>query len=191
METMERSRFDRAPVVDTDEDGETAYVAVTATTATFTAAVAWLAENASELGWSSEFTRLVPERVKCHGLHCEIDQRLMVVEVPSDVALRAHVRDGLVKAWWALGVYDAREELPADFDEVVERRRAEHIAEQKRKADEWGAPWWWHLRVWLSDLLSSWGSDLNPKDRTSTSWQEDGSITIVENLRRPKSEDEF
>lgn len=189
MAVREGWRFDRAPEADTDEDGERAFVAVTAATQTPAEALAWLAEHVEQIGWSPELESLAVDRVTVDGIYCNIDAAI-VPALHDELALRSLIVSGRVQAWWEFEVFDARDQVPDfDFDERVRLRQEEHAASERRKAEEWGAPWWWHARVRLAKRLLAWGSDLDPKDRTSASWMEEGgSFTIVDDLRRPKDE---
>lgn len=186
MPVREGWRFERAPEADTDEDGEHAFVAITAATQTPEDALAWLAENVDQLGWSPEAETLVVDRVKFDGLYCNIDAA--VATLHDTLALRSLIVSGRVQAYWRFEVYGARDLEPdADFDERLRVRTEEAEAEQRRRL-EWGAPRWWHARVRWAARLKRWGTRLDPKDRTSAYIMQDGQFTVVENLRRPKGE---
>jgi hypothetical protein len=186
MPVREGWRFDRAPEADTDEDGERAFVAITAATQTPADALAWLAEHVEQIGWSPEQESLDVGRAEFDGIYCNIDAGI-VPALHDALALRSLIVSGRVQAWWRFEVFDARDQVPDfDFDERLRIRTEEAEAEQRRRVEEWGAPRWWHARVRWAARLKRWGSRLDPKDRTSAYITEAGQFTIVENLRQPK-----
>jgi len=183
-------KFEQTPEADTDEEGEHAFVAITAHTQTPADALAWLAEHVESIGWLPEEETLAVDRATFDGIYCNIDAGVVGM-LHDRLALRSLIVSGRVQAWWRFEVYGARDLKPdADFNARMRRRHEDHTAEQKRRAMEWGAPWWWHARLRVARRLSLWGAKLDPKDRTSAAWVEEGTFTVVENLRRPKGEED-
>jgi hypothetical protein len=179
-----RAPFDREPHGSLDEDGDFAFVDVTATTDTADKARDYLVANASEVLYiHNGEAKVRPEHIELRDLGVTMQWTGLL---PSVWDVERLVREGLAEAWWRFDVSLASEPLPGAVAEA-KRWHANFDAEQRRKAVEWRGPWWWRLRCRVSDLLGEAHARCEPSDRSSVHLRDEAAhrITIVQ-VRRPK-----
>lgn len=164
--------FEKEPCGSPDEDGERAYVDVTATTATGERAVDWIATEGAE------------ELLSVYqGSEREVDRsgirlRRLTVRLPTGgrlperVNVAQMIRDGSATAWWEFDVSGGWVE---DGDsEMRWRVRAQDAedrnAEARRRAVDDRGWWGWRLRCWAARRLLALGGRVDPPDRTIVQW---------------------
>lgn len=164
--------FSRPPTGATDEDGERGYVDVTAATDSHEAARAFvLGDGAEDVLGISEFRRAVPDALELRHLTVVLPP---CDALPESVAVASILRSGEASGWWEFDISAATEEVDCDWRQEIARREAERTAEAKRRAVEDRGPWWWRLRCWAGDHALRIAAKLEPDDKASAYWFEDG-----------------
>lgn len=174
--------FNAEPWGNTDEEGDTGYVQITAKTATADRAGAWLiGEKGASDVLSCDLSRRVREDAEPRPsaltvrlpLDCD-DEWPDSGNLPIYVNVRDLLETGIASGWWEFdNIYGLTEEV--DTEEWLaesDTRSVRWEAEQRRRAREDRGPWWWRVRCVTGDLLAALASRVNPADRSGAYWRD-------------------